>query len=73
MTPVKVSVQKLLPVGSAGEQKGGRGKTSDHGQGFDDHQKINFRLLARALANECQTYIFNGHRDWFCDSKVLRK
>ena len=27
---------------------------SDHGQTFDDHQKINFRLLARALAKECK-------------------
>ncbi len=27
---------------------------TDHGQSFDDHQRINFRLLGRALTNECE-------------------
>ncbi len=35
-------------------EKGGRGKTSRHDERFNDSQRNFFRLLARALANECE-------------------
>ena len=42
---------QLLGLGE--EEKGGRGKTSDHGQEFNDREKRDFRVFAQALNGNC--------------------
>ena len=49
---IEARIGQLL--GPASAHKGGRGKTSDHDQTFDDHQLANFRLLAHAFSGNCE-------------------